>query len=95
MWLQRNRYRRDTIAGKKAAQRAAERKRLEDAAVVIQKNARRWRAQRKVRAPAAPSPFRLICQRRIGNGAHWEMLVHTWLCMYCNWDPHNKMILFT
>ena len=58
MHLQRARYRRDTIAGRRAAERAAAEARRLGAATVIQREARRWRAGRKV-----PSvlPYKMVC----------------------------------
>ena len=48
MHLQRTRYRRDTDAGRRAAERAAGEARHLAAATVIQREARRWAAGRKV-----------------------------------------------
>ena len=53
MWLVRTRFRRTTAAGKKAAARAARHARIQDAAVTLQKYARRYLAKKKVRAPFA------------------------------------------
>ena len=53
MWLVRTRFRRTTVAGKKAAVRAAHVARRNAAAVVIQKYVRRHIALRKVGAGVA------------------------------------------
>ena len=49
MHIQRAKFRRDTTAGRRAAERAAAETGRLAAAVVIQKEARRWAAGRKVR----------------------------------------------
>jgi len=54
MFIQRNKFRRDTIEGRRAAERALLAARREAAALTIQRYARRLMAQRRVQTLPKP-----------------------------------------
>jgi hypothetical protein len=70
MHIQRSKYRRDTIAGRRRAERAAAEARQLAAAIVIQKHVRRRAAQRKVRRPVGEARIRL------------QIATPSWACSY-------------
>ena len=76
MHIQRARYRRDTIAGRRVAERAAADSARLAAATTIQKEARRWAATRKVHTTSA-TDMSVNCIVRISNARHNGQLQKT------------------